>query len=388
MGAGLGASMQTMTTLAQSEVPRTLRRAAGLVIIGLFHGLFLFHGDILLTYGLVGLVLLGTRMISARAAAVTAGVLVGTMGLVILLLGLLTAAMEPTLGESDLQTVPPAFDLAGSPVTVLAHNISLYPMTMIDALFLVLGIPLLGAALLLLAACSQDRPRPTPIEIVEEAKLIAQVRKPASNATVLGARPLQIEVHTADLSGFNLSGHGYVVRQDGIKLDSVAHQFSARGDTTGLFIYQVPDLPTNTQLDISGLAFGTNGEQFEGAAVSVIVERPDFPTMRHLPRTFTLRDEMYQYRSPYSRDKVDVLARLDAIVDDARRHRTPQAYCTTRPRTEMSPAGGPHDRTDRLSPTQPRAADGESLTRQGAPGGRCGRHRAGDRDRRRPGWRR
>ena len=43
----------------------------------------------------------------------------------------------------------------------------------------------------------------------------------------------------------------------------------------------------------------------------VIVERPDFPAMKHLPREFTLRDEMYQYRAPYSRDNVDVLARLD-----------------------------------------------------------------------------
>ncbi|AUI50656.1 DUF418 domain-containing protein [Arthrobacter crystallopoietes] len=120
----------------QSEVPRTLRRAAGLVIIGLFHGLFLFHGDILLTYGLVGLVLLGTRMISARAAAVAAGILIGAMGLIILLLGLLTAAVEPTLGEADLQTLPPAFDLAGSPAAVLAQNISLYPMTLVNALFL------------------------------------------------------------------------------------------------------------------------------------------------------------------------------------------------------------------------------------------------------------
>jgi uncharacterized protein len=48
---------------------------------------------------------------------------------------------------------------------------------------------------------------------------------------------------------------------------------------------------------------------FEAA---IIVERPDFPAMRHLPSTFTLRDEMYQYRAPYSRDEVDVLARLDA----------------------------------------------------------------------------
>jgi hypothetical protein len=43
----------------------------------------------------------------------------------------------------------------------------------------------------------------------------------------------------------------------------------------------------------------------------VIVERQDFPAMRHLPAQLTLRDEMYQYRSPYSRAKVDVLARLD-----------------------------------------------------------------------------
>jgi type 1 glutamine amidotransferase len=44
----------------------------------------------------------------------------------------------------------------------------------------------------------------------------------------------------------------------------------------------------------------------------VIVERPDFPAMKHLPHELMLRDEMYQYRAPYSRAKVDVLASLDA----------------------------------------------------------------------------
>jgi type 1 glutamine amidotransferase len=43
----------------------------------------------------------------------------------------------------------------------------------------------------------------------------------------------------------------------------------------------------------------------------VIVERPDFPAMQHLPAQLMLRDEMYQYRTPYSRETVDVLARLD-----------------------------------------------------------------------------
>jgi type 1 glutamine amidotransferase len=44
----------------------------------------------------------------------------------------------------------------------------------------------------------------------------------------------------------------------------------------------------------------------------VRVERPDFPGWTGLPHELTLRDEMYQYRAPYSRDKVDVLASLDA----------------------------------------------------------------------------
>lgn len=44
----------------------------------------------------------------------------------------------------------------------------------------------------------------------------------------------------------------------------------------------------------------------------VIVERPDFPGWQDLPHEFTLRDEFYQYKAPYSRDHVDVLARLDA----------------------------------------------------------------------------
>jgi type 1 glutamine amidotransferase len=44
----------------------------------------------------------------------------------------------------------------------------------------------------------------------------------------------------------------------------------------------------------------------------VVVERPDFPGWSQLPHEFTLRDEMYQYRAPYSRDRVDVLASLNA----------------------------------------------------------------------------
>ncbi|HMF54176.1 MAG TPA: ThuA domain-containing protein [Edaphobacter sp.] len=45
----------------------------------------------------------------------------------------------------------------------------------------------------------------------------------------------------------------------------------------------------------------------------ILVEEPSFPGMKHLPAEFTLRDEIYvPTNKPYSREKVDVLARLDA----------------------------------------------------------------------------
>jgi type 1 glutamine amidotransferase len=42
----------------------------------------------------------------------------------------------------------------------------------------------------------------------------------------------------------------------------------------------------------------------------LVVEDPAFPGMGHLPRTFTLKDEVYQIRD-FSRDRVRVLLRLD-----------------------------------------------------------------------------
>jgi len=48
------------------------------------------------------------------------------------------------------------------------------------------------------------------------------------------------------------------------------------------------------------------------ADARIIVERPDFPAMGAFQTGMTLRDEHYQMRAqPYSRDKVDVLARVD-----------------------------------------------------------------------------
>jgi hypothetical protein len=56
----------------------------------------------------------------------------------------------------------------------------------------------------------------------------------------------------------------------------------------------------------------------------VIVEDPAFPAMRHLPPRVVINDEHYQLKD-FSRDKVRVLARLDAAALDLTRplvHRT------------------------------------------------------------------
>jgi len=43
----------------------------------------------------------------------------------------------------------------------------------------------------------------------------------------------------------------------------------------------------------------------------IIVEDPAFPAMKAFPREFVLKDEIFEPKMPYSRDKVRVLARLD-----------------------------------------------------------------------------
>lgn len=47
----------------------------------------------------------------------------------------------------------------------------------------------------------------------------------------------------------------------------------------------------------------------------VIVESPDFPAMKGLPKRFTIRDEIYEHKN-FSRDKVHVLASLDSTKLD------------------------------------------------------------------------
>jgi type 1 glutamine amidotransferase len=63
----------------------------------------------------------------------------------------------------------------------------------------------------------------------------------------------------------------------------------------------------------------------------IIVEDPTFPGMQQWPRSFVLRDEIYQLRN-YSRDKVRVLMRLDPSQLDLKNknvHRTDGDFAVT-----------------------------------------------------------
>ncbi len=63
----------------------------------------------------------------------------------------------------------------------------------------------------------------------------------------------------------------------------------------------------------------------------IIVEDPAFPGMQQWPKSFVLRDEIYQMRN-YSRDKVRVLMRLDAAridVGNKNVHRTDRDFAVT-----------------------------------------------------------
>lgn len=63
----------------------------------------------------------------------------------------------------------------------------------------------------------------------------------------------------------------------------------------------------------------------------IIVEDPAFPGMQQWPKTFVLRDEIYQMRN-YSRDKVRVLMRLDPgkiDLTNKKVHRTDRDFAVT-----------------------------------------------------------
>jgi uncharacterized protein len=97
--------MQAAARADAPFVPRMLRRQAGLWLIGALHAVFLFHGDILTTYAVLGIVLLALHRCGERQALSLALVLVAVC-----------AAFWA--GMAWLQSLQPAGDAADNAVAM------------------------------------------------------------------------------------------------------------------------------------------------------------------------------------------------------------------------------------------------------------------------------
>lgn len=116
-----------------SEATRTVRRCVALIVLGVLHGVFLFVGDILLAYGILGFALLGMRRVRTKWALILAGGLLVVWGGAVLGIGLLTASLEGTAmwDESLMPAEDPAAAAeayASSVGSYLGFQVSIYPM--------------------------------------------------------------------------------------------------------------------------------------------------------------------------------------------------------------------------------------------------------------------
>jgi hypothetical protein len=128
---------------------------------------------------------------------------------------------------------------------------------------------------LVLAACGGDRGRPGPVAPPGTAILTARLLTPAQGQAVPTLQDIAVRVEARDLGPQLLQGVGFVARRLGggsPTLDSVVVRFPSRSDTTHEFTLRVPDtLPTNTQVDIYGIAFAAGGGTQVSEPVHVVV---------------------------------------------------------------------------------------------------------------------
>ena len=123
----------------------------------------------------------------------------------------------------------------------------------------------------ILSACT-ERERPDPTGPGTPISLTVAVLAPASSETVRAGTIIPVRVRGAE-RGLRLNRVGFVARRfpSNTTLDSVAVDFAARGDTTHTFEYRIPaDLPTNTQIDFTGIAY-SGSSSLRSVPISVIV---------------------------------------------------------------------------------------------------------------------
>lgn len=114
-----------------SAAPRMLRRSLGLLVLGLLHAVLLYTGDILMTYALLGLVLIAVRNRSSGAALRAARIVYGCASALLLLLGLGSLFMSDTeaaeLNELSAEAAALVAEYRGDPASVVRANLGQLP---------------------------------------------------------------------------------------------------------------------------------------------------------------------------------------------------------------------------------------------------------------------
>ncbi|WP_200808805.1 DUF418 domain-containing protein [Brevundimonas sp. SH203] len=125
-GYSLTLQMQSAAKARASFFPRILRRQAGLFVIGLMHAVLFFHGDILTTYALLGLVLLVFYKVQDRWLIAGAVILIVLTACLWLALAALQAqapsTTDPVLIEQTARRAATAY--RDSPASIMRQHLS------------------------------------------------------------------------------------------------------------------------------------------------------------------------------------------------------------------------------------------------------------------------
>ncbi|WP_235883488.1 DUF418 domain-containing protein [Saccharopolyspora elongata] len=132
--------------------PRFLRRLAGLFVIGVVHAVVLFPGDILTTYGVLGLILLALHRIRPRTAVFAAVTLLAITAAGYLLLALTIDGVAPVSTAGAMEATEA---LRGGPASIIGAHLAQLP----DVVFLLVFFqaPSALAAFLLGLAAGRHR---------------------------------------------------------------------------------------------------------------------------------------------------------------------------------------------------------------------------------------
>jgi uncharacterized protein len=117
-------------------VPRFLRRLTGLFLLGAAHAVLLFHGDILTTYAVLGLMLLAAHRVRPRTALIAAGMLTGLVALFMTLTALTDAGPANDAADALAAAQQSTAALHGDPGSVIAEHLRSMPQMLLGLAFL------------------------------------------------------------------------------------------------------------------------------------------------------------------------------------------------------------------------------------------------------------